>query len=376
VKKFIKLLVILSLGLQSTYYAMNQNDPQWPRQSNDQYIYKIDREAFPRDVYGNGPVNLGPEISVIKNNFNSGITRISITREIGHNGYIYRIMETWTTKNPSYLTWKNGALVLGTAAFTGSGFLAFKNQDAINNWWNKSSTTSTNNDSQSYFDAIKSWMPSLPSWSQNQSPNTTPSTNKNEPGYFDRIKSWMPSWSSSNTNQSNWNDEFKDKQYIIDDNEYQNLINYNSNKPDDNKVDYAQIYDNQPLQAEEKVTFDWNSEFATSQNLRTPKKNKSDEIDYGTMYENQKLAVPNNNSQEKQIAAIPVAAPVVKIVEARESQNIVTIDPNLSAENKFSEGKTVNKHEKSTATNTLEALNTTIERNNNKEFQDKYKTNS
>ncbi len=340
------LLATMLLGLQSTHYAMNQNEADWPRQSNDQYIYKIDREAFPANLYDNRAINLGPEISVIKNNFNSGMTRISITREIGQNGYIYRIMETWTTKSPSYLTWKNGALVLGTAALVGSSLLAFKNQEAINDWWNTSSTNSTDtpeNNDQSYFDAIKGWMPSLPSWNKNkpnvsESHSVAASTNKNEPGYLDRIKEWMPSFPSWNKNKIDWNDEFKEQQYYTPD---QDLINNGLNTSDiDNfhDKDYGSVYENQALPDED--SFDWISDVFQTQNPNTFNSisSKNKDIDYSEIYDNQPLL---ETPKPESVSQKEVATPVVKIVQAKGSQNIVTTDANLVVENAYQKGEEI-----------------------------------
>lgn len=88
------------VGLQNT---------EFPPYSTDQNIYAItstEEPAEPEIVVT--PVIISDKI--VDNYFNTGKTRTLITQET-RDGKMITTTETWKTKNPSYLTWKNGALL-------------------------------------------------------------------------------------------------------------------------------------------------------------------------------------------------------------------------------------------------------------------------
>ena len=90
--------------------------------STEAYVYTIDRKNLSAEP---GIVSKPVIISdVIANNYlNSGKIRTLITQET-KNGLIITTTETWKTKNPSYLTWSNGALAVGAVGAVAFAYMA------------------------------------------------------------------------------------------------------------------------------------------------------------------------------------------------------------------------------------------------------------
>jgi hypothetical protein len=84
----------------------SQDDTIWLQESTEQYSYHKSEKNFPADE----KINAQPTIKILEHPFDSGVTRIKISHEIKNDGSVLVTKETWITKNPSYVTWKNGAL--------------------------------------------------------------------------------------------------------------------------------------------------------------------------------------------------------------------------------------------------------------------------
>ncbi|MGZ6251012.1 MAG: hypothetical protein ACXWL2_03225 [Candidatus Chromulinivorax sp.] len=99
------------------YQTQEKIDQEFPEHSTEKYIYTINTHAEPTDQIENEE-NKVPKIindTIHYNYFNSGLVRTAIISHIQKKQRIVTT-KTWTTANPSYLTWKNGALVIGAAA--------------------------------------------------------------------------------------------------------------------------------------------------------------------------------------------------------------------------------------------------------------------
>jgi hypothetical protein len=135
IKNFFKtsLFAIYFFALQQVDCStQSPDDPVWPQQSTNQYIYAIDTQIFHANEYLDD-LFLESEITIFYHYFNSGRTRIKISLEIQSNGCMHKTTEIWTTKNPTYFTWKNGAFVAGIIA---ASRLIYFNHNIILDWWN------------------------------------------------------------------------------------------------------------------------------------------------------------------------------------------------------------------------------------------------
>ena len=135
IKNFFKisLLTISFFALEPMYCStQSPDDPTWPQESTDEYIYSIDTQIFHANQYLDD-LFLESEITIFHHYFNSGYTRIKISLEIQNNGCVQKTTEIWTTKNPTYFTWKNGAFIAGIIA---ASRLIYFNHNTIVDWWN------------------------------------------------------------------------------------------------------------------------------------------------------------------------------------------------------------------------------------------------
>jgi len=104
--------------VQSQVDATNE---EFPRLSTEQYVYAISTVEQPAEP---GLV-IAPEIvsdKTIGNYFNDGKTRTLITQETKDDKLIITT-ETWKTANPSYMTWRNGALVAGAVSVVALSYM-------------------------------------------------------------------------------------------------------------------------------------------------------------------------------------------------------------------------------------------------------------
>jgi hypothetical protein len=139
-ENFKKISLVGALFFASYGMASDQNAQEWPQESNDNYMYSMVKEEIPADQY-KGEISIEPEIIEKQHIFNSGKTRIQITRQRLENGNVQKIIETWTTANPRYFTLKNAAIAAGIAAAGTAGALAYQNQDLIKNYFSGSSSS-------------------------------------------------------------------------------------------------------------------------------------------------------------------------------------------------------------------------------------------
>lgn len=115
--KTLGLLSILSFNL--SIVSKNQSDLSEFNDLN-KYEYKINTETKPAagdSINGNRKVLSD---IIISDTFSTGKTRIKTTESTNDHTTTVTT-ETWKTKNPSYWTWQNGALVLTSAAALGIG---------------------------------------------------------------------------------------------------------------------------------------------------------------------------------------------------------------------------------------------------------------
>ncbi len=122
--KNIKTIGLLALLCTfSLFSSSSEQSDQFQPHTTDEFIYTIatvERPMQAGDVQFNTPVIIS---DTIKNNyFNSGIVRTKIS-ESTQDDVIITSTETWATKNPSYLTWTNAALISGLVATGAFGYL-------------------------------------------------------------------------------------------------------------------------------------------------------------------------------------------------------------------------------------------------------------
>lgn len=103
-------MLLAILVLTGMIYAGGdaRNDQElWLEKTTQDYDYKkeISFAPFVKETV------LGTDIQVSYNTFNSGLVRTKTTKELV-DGNIKITKETWTTTNPSYATWLNGALAV------------------------------------------------------------------------------------------------------------------------------------------------------------------------------------------------------------------------------------------------------------------------
>ena len=114
---FLSMIAMLSLSM----YACEQLDDAlvFPSISTEQYLYATTSTEKP----ANGMIiEKSVVTNIVHHRFDSGITRTKITTEpIDHDIIIRTTTEAWITKNPSYFTWSNGALVIGALVAIGIG---------------------------------------------------------------------------------------------------------------------------------------------------------------------------------------------------------------------------------------------------------------
>ena len=94
---------------------------EFPRLSTEQYLYSISIVEAPAEP----GVMIAPEIvsdKIVGNYFNNGKTRTLITQET-KDGKVIITTETWKTANPSYMTWRNGALAVGAVSVVGLSYM-------------------------------------------------------------------------------------------------------------------------------------------------------------------------------------------------------------------------------------------------------------
>ncbi|MDP3788674.1 MAG: hypothetical protein Q8Q60_05170 [Candidatus Chromulinivorax sp.] len=142
-KKIITVSLLLLSIQQCFALAPDQHNEQsqqelqnleFPQNSTEQYLYVVSSTKQPagEDVIIE-PVVISDKI--VGNYFNNGKTRTLVTQET-RDGKIITTTETWKTKNSSYLTVRNGAIVVGTAAVVALTYMAIvemKNIERIDN---------------------------------------------------------------------------------------------------------------------------------------------------------------------------------------------------------------------------------------------------
>lgn len=120
--KKIALYIALCLHFQLTHGQQEQYSEFY---NPEIYTYAKEEIKFPskEDTIKDLPIIISDTIT--HNYFTTGKTRKLIV-EITHGNTTIATIETWTTKNPSYATWRNTALIsaLATAA-VGSGLLFY-----------------------------------------------------------------------------------------------------------------------------------------------------------------------------------------------------------------------------------------------------------
>jgi Peptidase family M41 len=101
--------------------SVDASKEEFPRLSTEQYVYAITTVETPAEP----GIIVAPEIvsdKIVGNYFNNGKTRTLITQETKDSKVIITT-ETWKTANPSYMTLKNGALVVGAVSVVGLSYM-------------------------------------------------------------------------------------------------------------------------------------------------------------------------------------------------------------------------------------------------------------
>jgi hypothetical protein len=104
------LMLLVMLVLTGMVYAsgdVQNNQELWLEEKTQDYDYKKGVSFAPLVK----ETVLGSNVTISHNIFNTGLVRTKITKELVNNN-IKITKETWTTTNPSYATWLNGALAI------------------------------------------------------------------------------------------------------------------------------------------------------------------------------------------------------------------------------------------------------------------------
>ncbi len=149
----VSLLTIIFFASQQIHCSsQNSEDNTWPKKSTESYIYSIDTQTksyiysidikiIPISAYPD-KINLEPEITISQHRYDSGETRIKITKKILDNGLLQITTETWITKNPTYFTYENGAIIVGTI------ILSYMGYNILTDWQNPEKLDITTNNKE------------------------------------------------------------------------------------------------------------------------------------------------------------------------------------------------------------------------------------
>lgn len=97
-------------------------DAEFPKHTTENYIYNKTVETKTHNtlytaIFGKEPNGESITDKTYENLLSNRVTRKRVETKI-ENGVSFITTETWTSRNPSYLTWINGALIVTTIAGT------------------------------------------------------------------------------------------------------------------------------------------------------------------------------------------------------------------------------------------------------------------
>lgn len=129
-KKLIALSMLLSLSFLQMHGSENKNsqDIEFPQHTTEKYIYNKSVETQKHDsmyttIFGKHPDGISITDKTSEDLLSSRVTRKRVETRT-ENGVSITTIETWVSRNPSYVTWINGALVVSSIAAIALGAAA------------------------------------------------------------------------------------------------------------------------------------------------------------------------------------------------------------------------------------------------------------
>jgi len=121
-KKLIAFSILLSLSFLQMHgsSAQSSQDLEFPQHSTEKYMYNKSVETRKHDslyttIFGKHPNGIEVTDKTSEDVLSNRVTRKKIETRT-ENGVSIITTETWASRNPSYLTWVNGALVISAIA--------------------------------------------------------------------------------------------------------------------------------------------------------------------------------------------------------------------------------------------------------------------
>lgn len=121
-KKLFAFSMLLSLSFLKMYGSENKNsqDLEFPQHTTEKYIYDKSVETQKHDslyitIFGKHPDGISITDKTSEDLLSNRVTRKKVEART-ENGVSIVTTETWVSRNPSYVTWINGALVVSSIA--------------------------------------------------------------------------------------------------------------------------------------------------------------------------------------------------------------------------------------------------------------------
>jgi len=121
-KKLIAFSLLLSLSFLQLHSADSQSsqDLEFPKHTTEKYMYNKSVETQRHDslytaIFGKHPNGISITDKTSEDLLSSRVSRKRVEART-ENGVSIVTTETWISRNPSYLTWVNGALVISAIA--------------------------------------------------------------------------------------------------------------------------------------------------------------------------------------------------------------------------------------------------------------------
>jgi len=121
IKKISLFTIALSIFSQAQCSeSTTAQDLEFPKYTTEKYIYHKDittqdHGSMYTSIFGKHPDGLSITDNTYEDMLSNRVTRKRVER-ITENGQTIITTETWKSRNPSYLTWVNGALVVAAIA--------------------------------------------------------------------------------------------------------------------------------------------------------------------------------------------------------------------------------------------------------------------
>ena len=137
-KKLIAFSMLLSLSFLQIHgsIAQSSQDLEFPQHTTEKYMYNKAVETQKHDsmytaIFGKHPNGVSITDKTYEDLLSNRVTRKRVEART-ENGVSIVTTETWTSRNPSYITWINGALVISAIAAIALGAAAFNGAATAN----------------------------------------------------------------------------------------------------------------------------------------------------------------------------------------------------------------------------------------------------